>query len=1164
MANSGNDDGEIFPYDSKGWGEVFCNSGGLTRGVIERVVDHCQQEQPEIRLLGSLGGGGDDNTSVEPEEPGTIQAYQLVLPLSGIGPPLTNNLEVGIPEATVLHDLRQGSRVVYWVSVNAGCANWRIPRSMGEFETLHTALHLVEGIDSLYVPQFPGRCFLESSGSAKDPSVVEQCRESLQIYLQAVCIQGEMWKSEDLVEFLDVRTSMLSIQSSVLCGGGRWGTKQQHPTSPLMWKGIQITRRPSGLAKESCYVGSSQSIDKLDVVTAESQMPYPMIPHSPCVAECLTNETEVPCHPDSPISPHSHLGSRSRSFSALIHATTPLRVPLSAVVPPPEIDMSDLDSIPKRISNFHFSSQMATGEHGGLCDTSPPPIALNSVDRPLVGVLSSSPSCTHGATHGATHGVTDEYGGIIIPGVKRGMFLKCLRKGSSILGDPYDPLFHSGGSQGSSATTANTADNQQQYCPTMSDESMFFLEGLNRSTSFATSTCSHHSTGSIASHTMSVGGDARCLTLGSDVGPEEVKGIWNASLMLEVGVHGTGDGLQLDLVPTNVKPCNIDRRVAELLRVISPTPIALEYRESVVNFISKVVSHALGTWCFAVGSFALNSYLPDEDISLCTYLCRGQEPTWCFKVNELLCKESSNRACERENEYENSREDKGDVSSPSKIECLEVGGRTDNSSSSKKMDHHIHQLSYVNFINSYPFQRISCAVDNKVAIKITANCLDDFVVYVLYEDVNKLLGKDHLFKQSILLIKAWWLYESRTYTGFKMINHVNEATLFALIFAVVNVHHERLHTPLQVLAMFFHMYGTLSWEDNVVGPAGPVPRHAYRAYTASTYPSSMLVSYDMITHYMNLLKGGIGRSGRGMQKKQQQQFATGSSGGDMINEQSGNSRTDATPVEQELKWEGIMVVVHPLVPNMNIIGEWGKTPKANKVVQIINMSASSLQRLFLNLQCETSQAQRTHKHHPSTQLESTSIGMFDAFFGLTWARFGQGWRPDVWHRFEKPSNGHLLTDETSTWTIPSEVLHANLDELHRRIDYCLLLLQEEVTEGGIRSLIYHILQEKGAIPVGEVGKLLQDATSLPHLSKILKEKYGGLKRFVENHSEIFYMSKDHPFNPCVYIRDRMVESDVENAAAAVCSSCRGGGIENDGKSCSSGNSKNMKWRHQKK
>ncbi len=462
-------------------------------------------------------------------------------------------------------------------------------------------------------------------------------------------------------------------------------------------------------------------------------------------------------------------------------------------------------------------------------------------------------------------------------------------------------------------------------------------------------------------------------------------------------------------------------------------------------------------------------------------------------------------------------------------------------------DHHVHQLSYVNFINSYPLPKISCAVDKNIVVKINANCLDDFVLHVFYEDVNRLLGKDHLFKQSILLIKAWWLYESRTYNGFKMMKHVNEAMLLALIFAVVNVHHERLHTPLQVLAMFFHVYGALSWEDVLIGPVGPVPRNEYRPYTASTYPSSMLVSYNQITgYYVNYLKDSIGSRQGGTQKEQQ--FAPGSLGG-MINEQSGNSRMCTIPGGQTTHtFVGIVVVVHPLVPGMNMIGKWGRTPQAKRVVQIINMSAKSLQRLFMGLQREISRPQRMQRQPPSIHLESTSVGMLNSFFGLSWARFGQGWRPDVWDRFDEPSYVDALSDVNSAWAIPSEALHVDLYELHQCMDYCLLILQEEVTEGGVISLAHHILAEKGAIPAGEVGKLLQEATSLPHLSKILKEKYGGLKRFLERHSDVFYISNDHPFNPCVDIRDRTEESEVENAVRI---SCRG--TETSGESCGGSN-----------
>jgi hypothetical protein len=34
--------------------------------------------------------------------------------------------------------------------------------------------------------------------------------------------------------------------------------------------------------------------------------------------------------------------------------------------------------------------------------------------------------------------------------------------------------------------------------------------------------------------------------------------------------------------------------------------------------------------------------------------------------------------------------------------------------------------------------------------------------------VDELLGKDHLFKRSLLLIKAWCMYESRAYEAYSV------------------------------------------------------------------------------------------------------------------------------------------------------------------------------------------------------------------------------------------------------------------------------------------------------------------------------------------------------------------------------------------------------------
>jgi len=80
-----------------------------------------------------------------------------------------------------------------------------------------------------------------------------------------------------------------------------------------------------------------------------------------------------------------------------------------------------------------------------------------------------------------------------------------------------------------------------------------------------------------------------------------------------------------------------------------------------------------------------------------------------------------------------------------------------------------------------------------------------------------------------------------------------------------------------------------------------------------------------------------------------------------------------------------------------------------------------------------------------------------------------------------------------------------------------------------------VLNEKGPLPVGEVGKMLQEATGNPHLSQILKERHNGLKKFLEKFSDKFIMSSDHPFNPHVYLRRSYGPDDqrmIENGSLA--------------------------------
>lgn len=39
-----------------------------------------------------------------------------------------------------------------------------------------------------------------------------------------------------------------------------------------------------------------------------------------------------------------------------------------------------------------------------------------------------------------------------------------------------------------------------------------------------------------------------------------------------------------------------------------------------------------------MGGYAIQAYLPDEEVGISAFLCHGQEKSWFVRVNETLCK----------------------------------------------------------------------------------------------------------------------------------------------------------------------------------------------------------------------------------------------------------------------------------------------------------------------------------------------------------------------------------------------------------------------------------------------------------------------------------------------------------------------------------------------
>lgn len=109
----------------------------------------------------------------------------------------------------------------------------------------------------------------------------------------------------------------------------------------------------------------------------------------------------------------------------------------------------------------------------------------------------------------------------------------------------------------------------------------------------------------------------------------------------------------------------------------------------------------------------------------------------------------------------------------------------------------------------------------------------------------------------------------------------------------------------------------------------------------------------------------------------------------------------------------------------------------------------------------------------------------------------------------------------------------SLNDLFDQIRYIDLVLVGRVSESALLALSLDILVGRGVLPVGEIGKSLQDIAPTRNLSGKIKEKYGGLKKFLERYPEEVVICADHPFNPHVFLRKPLNRGDLELIAKGI-------------------------------
>ncbi|CAK5050803.1 unnamed protein product [Aphanomyces euteiches] len=508
-------------------------------------------------------------------------------------------------------------------------------------------------------------------------------------------------------------------------------------------------------------------------------------------------------------------------------------------------------------------------------------------------------------------------------------------------------------------------------------------------------------------------------------------------------------------VPSNDLPCAADLRLNRVMTLLCPTLEAVNHRRNVFEYVAGIVKKTIpGAQVFMVSTSATHLFIPDCMLRVGVFFAPDHPDAsqWYMKVNEALCLASAS------------------AQDPSPSEAL-----------------HVQHVELVNVTKP----RLHCNVGRVVA-ELSANAFSEIRGSYFLEDIDKRIGKNHLFKRSVLLANGWLLYESGSPDAL-----VATYTVAIMMLYVFNLHHATLHQPLQAVARFFGLFAAFSWDGFCLSVEGP---RDILCLTNPPLPSqtSLLVTEEMLeVHRTRALEPSI--------------------------EPPSITSTHDSILQFNIKYINIM---DPVDPSRNL-GDVISAKQATAFRHALELGATKFEAIMTAIKREMTST-------ISTSLGSTSsVSLVESSFRGISQRFQCGWRPDN-ALFDQPECTladdlmHSLSslDSSKRWDAsPSfDVLTVCHESLRHDVLVCDFLLNAHVTAPALYSMATEILAERGPLPIGEIGKCLQDITSNSTLSAVLKEKFGGLKKFLEQYPSVFLINTDHPFNPKVYLHRMLSES----------------------------------------
>eukprot|EP01035_Chromulina_nebulosa_P024194 gene24194-31452_t len=547
----------------------------------------------------------------------------------------------------------------------------------------------------------------------------------------------------------------------------------------------------------------------------------------------------------------------------------------------------------------------------------------------------------------------------------------------------------------------------------------------------------------------------------------------------------------------------------QMIAAISPNKESLSERLLVYNYLRSTVSSSISLQLFPVGSFVTNTYLPDSNLNTSAFMVKKDDDAWFVRLNEALCMSI----------FGDSRQS---ADKPSNL-----------------------AISNVSFVNQD--KKMIKSLINNVSVDVSMNQIGALYNESLIESVNHHIGRDDLFKKSIILIKAWGRYESPRHTNgsggilcaSKSDGRLTSWTLIVMLMWVFNSKGETIYHPLQALGHFLRIFSSFQWDEKAVtvnGPADANDLTAEETIDSKFIPISILSQYSVKP---------AGDSANASSDEAVEEPATTNVA--VADATAAATTDDVNALTVTVNGLAIEVAVDPQV----LVARPPSSAALFKAPFMVEMESVAYERGFINIIDPID-----GKTNLCNEVDETGFIAIVNAFQESYKLF-QHLCDGMQGIYSRPISAQQLNSEglkmmktlfLNTYSKPQmkapthsiAVFKSQDLELEYSLRYAEFVLGGKINHDLLLKLVVQIISKKGAMPVGEVGKNLQSISGCEALSRRLKEQFGGLKKAIEsaNHPKL-QVGTDHPFNPTV----TLVEASASPAGVAESDSAEHSAVE---------------------